>query len=150
MIYFNNKKFVSYSIFNNKIANINNLNNNNSIINIFYNKDSTCNNNALNNNENNYNISKNTKEKFENNVTDDGLFSNHIYFTYNDFKPYSADDLRKLFNTKSKMTKTLKEFVNKFYFLILISSSLLHHKNYLQKTDSYYMIFVYKCQKEIQ
>jgi hypothetical protein len=47
LIYFNNKKFVSYSIFNNKIANINNLNNNNSIINIFNNKDSTCNNNAL-------------------------------------------------------------------------------------------------------
>ena len=120
---------------NNKIANINNLNNNNSIINIFNNKDSTCNNNALNNNENNYNISKNAKEKFENNVTDDGLFSNHIYFAYNDFKPYSADDLRKLFNKKSKGTKTLKEFVNKFYF---DSDGKLSTKNaYLQQNGEY-------------
>ena len=113
---------------NNEIPNINNLNNNNnSIINIYNNKDSNGDNNdikkiiseqkeTLDSNDNDYNISKNIKEKIEDKVTNDGLFSNHIYFNYNDFKPYSADDLRKLFYENPKGCKTIKEFINKYYF----------------------------------
>ena len=108
----------------NEIPNTNNLNRNiNTKINIFNNKDTILNNNDifknsldqkenLNNNNNNNNILNNIKEKF----TNDGLSSNHIYFSYNDFKPFSADDLRKLFNRGTKGCKTIKEFLNKFYF----------------------------------
>ena len=64
------------------------------------------------------------------------LSSCHIYFNYNNFKLYSFYELRESFTKESKGCKTIKEYINKFYFdsdgkLSTKNAYLIHNGEYL-------------------